>query len=92
MLKESVPAETSKLTAQQKKALVNIGEFLKEERTDKEIWDKIREVAQNTGVTSKEVFQAAYIALLGRDYGPRLVPFIQSLDKEFVTKRFRLEG
>jgi len=39
---------------------------------------------------SKEVFQAAYLTLLGRPYGPRLIPFIQSLDKKFVVKRFTI--
>jgi len=89
---ESVPADAAGLSAQQKKALADLAEFLEKNRTDKEIWDKIRKVGKSAGTTPEKVFQAAYIALLGRDYGPRLVPFIQSLGKEFVTKRFRLES
>jgi lysyl-tRNA synthetase class 1 len=89
---ENIPKEASKLSSQQKKALKSLAEFLEKERTDKEIWDKIRSAAENAEIKSQEIFQAAYIALLGRDYGPRLVPFIQSLDRELVIKRFKLES
>lgn len=89
---ENVPKEAAKLNAQQKTALKNLGEFLEKERTDKEIWDKIRAAAEAANIKSQELFQAAYITLIGRNYGPRLVPFIQSLDRGFVTKRFKLES
>jgi len=33
-----------------------------------------------------------YTLLIGKDRGPRLAPFLASLDKEFVIKRLRLEA
>jgi lysyl-tRNA synthetase class 1 len=38
-----------------------------------------------------EVFAAAYKVLIGKERGPRLIPFIQALDKDFVIKRFAME-
>ena len=90
-ISESVPRETAKLSAGQKKALADIGEFLKEKRTDKEIWDKIRSSAEDAKIERRALFQAAYIALMGKDYGPRLVPLIQSLDRDIVARRFKLK-
>jgi len=90
LLKELPGDVMEKLSDKQKSALKNLGKFLKTNRKDQEIWSMIREVAGKEGMDSKEVFQAAYLTLLGRPYGPRLIPFIQSLDKKFVVKRFTI--
>jgi lysyl-tRNA synthetase class 1 len=91
-ISDSVPAGVSKLSATQKGALAELGDFLKQKRTDDELWDKIKSVAETAGIQPKEMFQAAYVALIGREYGPRLVPLIQSLDRDFVAKRFQMIG
>jgi len=90
-ISENIPDETEKLSESQRVALSDLGEFLKEERKDSEIWDKIKAVAESNGIKAKDVFKAAYMSLLGKTYGPRLVPLIQSLDRGFVSKRFILE-
>lgn len=76
----------------EKKALNELGNFLSSDRTDDEIWDKIRGASENAGIKPQKLFKAAYKVLIGKDYGPRLVPFIQSLDREFVRKRFMLKA
>ena len=81
-----------KLSEKQKEALKQLGEFLKIDRKDDEIWDEIRRVAERVGLKPQKVFEAAYLVLLGKPYGPRLIPFIQSLKKDFIVKRFKLEG
>jgi len=81
-----------KLSEKQKKALRQLGEFLKIDRKDDEIWDEVRRVAERVGLKPQKVFEAAYLVLLGKPYGPRLIPFIQSLKKDFIAKRFKLEG
>lgn len=83
--------EMKKLSEKQKKALINLGKFLEKTRTDKAIWDKIREIADELHMKPEKIFEAAYLVLLGKNYGPRLVPLIQSLDKEFVVSRFKLK-
>ncbi len=90
LLKEVPEDVKKKLSDKQMSALENLGKFLKTDRKDQEIWSMIRRTAEEEGINPKEVFQAAYLMLLGRPYGPRLIPFIQSLDKKFVVKRFTI--
>jgi len=90
LLKELPEDMINKLSDGQKSALKDLGKFLKTDRKDQEIWSMIREVASKEGIDAKKVFQAAYLVLLGRPYGPRLIPFIQSLNKKFVVKRFTI--
>jgi len=81
----------NKLSEEQKRSVKLLGEFFEKERTDKEIWDRINELSKEFTVKPGEIFKAAYLVLLGREKGPRLIPFIQSLDRDFVAGRFRLE-
>ncbi len=91
-LLKSIPSGTDeKLSELQKLAVKELGRFLEDGRTDKEIWDKIKDISDKLSIKPNEIFQAAYFILIGRRFGPRLVPFIQSLDRGFVSKRFKLE-
>ncbi len=88
-LSESVPKETSgKLSDKQKESLNALAKFLQRPRKDKEIWNEIMNLSKGAGMKPEKVFEAAYLVLIGKNFGPRLVPFIQSLDKEFIVKRF----
>ncbi len=80
-----------KLSEEQKKSIKMFGEFLKIDRSDQEIWSEIMNIVNRVEIKLPKIFQAAYLVLLGKTRGPRLVPFIQTLDKEFVMKRFLLE-
>jgi len=80
----------NKLSDSQKSALKMLSEFLKVDRKDSEIWSEIREIANKIRIKPTKVFQATYLVLLGKPYGPRLIPFIQSLDRKFLIKRFRI--
>jgi Ser-tRNA(Ala) deacylase AlaX len=91
LLKELPEDLVKKLSDKQKSALKDLSQFLKTDRKDTEIWSRIREVANKEDIDSKKVFQAAYLVLLGRPYGPRLIPFIQSLDRSFIKKRLGLK-
>lgn len=77
-----------KLSEEQKVALKKLGEFLKEGRKDEEVRKEIARISEELKIPSAKVFEAAYIVLLGRNSGPRLIPFIQSLDKNFIVRRF----
>jgi lysyl-tRNA synthetase class 1 len=82
----------NKLTKEQKRALNELGEFLKTNRNEQEIRSEIMNIGSKIGIKASKIFEAAYLVLLGKTYGPRLVPFIQSLDKNFVIKRFLLKS
>jgi lysyl-tRNA synthetase class 1 len=91
LLKELPKKIVDKLSEEQRTALKHLGRFLRVRRKDAEIWSEIRNVAEKVGIKPAKVFEAAYLVLLGRTHGPRLVPFIQSLDRSFIVKRFMFE-
>jgi lysyl-tRNA synthetase class 1 len=91
-LLKKVPSEIiEKLSEEQKSSLIELSEFIRTDFKREEMWDKIRSTAEKYGIKPGKVFQAAYLVLLGKIRGPRLIPFIQLIDKDFVAKRFRLE-
>ena len=50
--------------------------------------DRIYAVSEEANVKSGLVFKAVYIALLGKESGPRAGWLLASLDQDFVRKRF----
>lgn len=78
----------SKLSEEQKVALKELGEFLKKDRTDEEIREGIARISEKLKIPTPKIFEAAYLVLIGKNFGPRLVPFIQTLNKNFVVKKF----
>ena len=88
---EKLPADI-KLDDEQKAVLGEIADiFEKRSWTEKELEKAIYELAKEKS-TPKKTFQAAYLALLGKERGPRLAAFMLSLSKELVVKRFRGAG
>ena len=89
---DKVPQEiVNELSDEEKEFLRLLGEKIEEkswtpEELEFEIYRLAREV---TKIGSKRAFRAAYKVLLGRDSGPRLAPFILTLDEKFVVKRFK---
>ncbi|RLE48117.1 MAG: lysine--tRNA ligase [Candidatus Methanomethylicota archaeon] len=88
---EKLPQEiVNKLSEKEKEFLRILGEKISErtwmpDELEAEIYRLAREVV---GIGSKRAFKAAYRVLLGRESGPRLAPFILTLDEKFVIKRF----
>ncbi|WP_456452994.1 lysine--tRNA ligase [Thermococcus sp.] len=52
----------------------------------------IFDAAKKRGIPSKKWFKALYNIFIGKDRGPRLAPFLASLEREFVVRRLRLEA
>ncbi len=46
-------------------------------------------ISKELDIPKKEVFKSCYLALLGKNSGPRLASFIMSLDKDQVRNRFQ---
>ncbi len=82
----------SQLSKEQKEALKKFAEYIKEERTDEELVKEMKKITQEINLKPEKFFKAAYLVLFGKPHGPRLVPLIQSLDRDFVVKRFLLES
>jgi lysyl-tRNA synthetase class 1 len=78
----------NKLSEKQKTALKKLGEFLKESRKDEEIREEINRITEELKIQPPKLFEAAYTVLIGKAFGPRLIPFIQSLDRDFIVRRF----
>lgn len=81
--------EWEKLGEPQRKALSDFAFFYESGRSEQELHDEARSQCKQHGIELKEFFEAAYRLLLGKPKGPRLMAFINALDKEEVARRFR---
>ncbi len=87
----ALPKEAETLGAGQKGALSSIADIVaagREESMD------VREVSKKGGLEPKQIFEACYLAILGKPKGPRLIPMLSALagrDREFLVARLRLE-
>lgn len=88
-LQEKVHAEIkSKLSGTQKLALNNFAVSLKENefKNEDQLSGEIKNIIQQTNIAPKEFFQACYLAMLGREQGPKLAAFILAVGKEKVAE------
>ena len=84
------PPEEGKLDEQQKTALKALAEKLKEgEKSPVEIHNLIYEVAQHCSIDPVKLFQAIYVAFLGKESGPRAGNLLAALDRRFVIQRLQ---
>jgi lysyl-tRNA synthetase class 1 len=60
------------------RVVARIGEFA----DDKACAQAIYQAAEEAGLEGKELFRAAYQALIGKDQGPRLANFIRSIEQK----------
>ncbi len=80
------------LSAPQKQALLKLAERLQPGMSGEDIHQELYQVREQLDTEPRIVFEAIYIALLGKSRGPRAGWFISALDHDFVTKRFRQAG
>ncbi|OKY78267.1 MAG: Lysyl-tRNA synthetase class I [Candidatus Methanohalarchaeum thermophilum] len=89
-VKENLPDKVEKLSKKQKKFLGKLADLLEEnDYNDEQLNNKIFNTFQDMDMEAREAFESIYLALLGRDSGPRAAWFILSLDTGFVINRFR---
>jgi len=89
---EKVPESIlSKLNEKDKEFLYKLGEIMEKRKwTPEELEFEIYELARKVvGIGSRRAFKIAYQILLGRDSGPRLAPFLLTLDEKFIVKRLK---
>ncbi len=82
------------LTESQKAVLSEFAEFLETQKTadiPAQV-DALKEICEHNGLKTGDFFSAAYRIFIGRDKGPKLLPFLAALDKSFVVRRLQLKA
>jgi lysyl-tRNA synthetase class 1 len=94
----SVPNEvpediTNQLDEKQKEAIDVFKNYLKglEKWEAEKIQNKIFTMAkEDLNISPKKLFQAIYLLIFGKKYGPRLGPFLELLDKKWLLNRLEI--
>lgn len=84
-----VPEEASSLDDEQRAFLAALADALAEGVSADAISSSIQDLARAFESANRHLFQAIYVALLGKPRGPRAAPFIEILGAEFCAERFR---
>ncbi|MEK6924198.1 MAG: lysine--tRNA ligase [Candidatus Micrarchaeota archaeon] len=79
----------SALPPKYQEALHEFGEHFETAASEDEQAAKIKEIALKHGMTVKEFFESSYTILTGRKTGPKLLAFLNALEKQFVAGRFK---
>ncbi len=88
-VKADLPVEAAALNAEQKRFLARLGERLADGMDGEAVHLLIYELAKEFSPTRPaELFQALYVALLGKPRGPRAGTFIAALGPGFCAARF----
>lgn len=87
LLNDTVPKNVlSSLSIGQRDALKAFGKGLAKAKTENGIKSLCSTASEEGGITPKEFFSAAYMALLGKERGPRLAPFVLAVGKGKIIK------
>lgn len=86
----ALPAETASLAPEQRRFLLALAERLSPAMRGEEVHTLVYDLAAGQeGVKAAVLFQAIYVALLGKPRGPRAGAFIAALGPAFCAERFR---
>jgi lysyl-tRNA synthetase class 1 len=89
-LKETLPPESASLTEPQRTFLARLADALRPDLDGEAIHALVYALAREVpGAKPAELFQAMYLALLGKPRGPRAGWFVAALGAEFCAARFR---
>ncbi|MCR4264015.1 MAG: lysine--tRNA ligase, partial [Candidatus Roizmanbacteria bacterium] len=86
-ISEKLPKEVAALSSPQKEYLLLIRDLVENYENPEALQVSLYDASKFSNLSGKEAFQAIYISLLGKPFGPKAGWFIDSLDKEFVIKR-----
>lgn len=82
-----LPEKAKELTEQQKGFLKEVVSLVKEKEDPEELQLALYNLAKKLGVDVKKSFSAIYIALIGKEFGPKAAWFLLQYPKEEVIKR-----
>ena len=63
-------------------------ELITEEKIQNKIFNIAKEILE---IKPKKMFEAIYMVILGKKFGPRLGPFLLLLDREWLLERLTLQ-
>lgn len=86
---ESVPEKAHNISPEQKKALQNVLMYIQsQEKLDGQaLHTQLHEIRKGSGLEPKDFFSPIYLALVGKESGPKLGWFLSVLDRNFLEKR-----
>lgn len=85
-----IPLAVKKLSAAQKKYLISLVSLLSQKKYQPEdLQQALYETAKKQKLEIKKAFQAIYLVLSGKNYGPKAGWFLLEQDKDFVIRRFQ---
>lgn len=87
-VRAELPDEAAALDATQREFLAGLADALMPSMDVEAVQAAIREQSRRFEVPGKQLFQAIYVALLGRERGPRAAGFIRSIGVDFCIERF----
>lgn len=88
-IQSEIPDKAKKLSRGQTELLEKIADELSKESDPEKLHNFIYETGKKLGLSPAETFKPIYLAILGKDYGPKAGWFLASLDREFVIKRLK---
>ena len=88
-LAEEMPKEAQSLSEAQARFLNQLADYLAGDPNADEIHQQVYTLAEGLEIPAQEAFRSIYLALIGKERGPRAGFFLASLEKEFIDKRFR---
>ncbi len=88
LVHKELPDAVANLDNEQKEYLKKVSDIVSEGLGAEDLQIKIYDAAKEIKIPTKNAFAAIYIALLGKDHGPKAAWLIASLDKDFVIERF----
>ena len=74
-------------TNEQKEAMISLKEILKARKINEDdLLNEFYNISNASGISVKEFFETAYVAIIGKRKGPRLANFIFAIGKDKVIK------
>ncbi len=77
------------LDSEERKIIAKVIELLSGAQTEEDYQSAAYQSSKALGIDAKTTFRAVYRALLGRDSGPRLGPYISSMGRDEVVRRLK---
>lgn len=91
-MSRELPEVAKNLDKDQKIYITKVIEFIEKDLEEDELQQKLYELSKEMGINSKKAFSALYIALIGKEFGPKAGAFLTSLEKKKVIERLKEAG
>ncbi len=93
-IQKNLPDSIGTLTSIQKKALLTLADFIKNNPNldGQQLHSKLHDMKTELSIEPKALFEAVYLSILGKKSGPKAGWFLSVLDRDFLIKRLEEAG